>query len=215
MRCTEQFVAVESELDWAIRQTRRRGESFLDRGMISKLQSCLVEDGRLHLRLGDDAVLVQTAVVRGLASPVSFVLDGLKPRRRVVIECTTEKMIPLVDAYASDSAILESGEIDAVLRFRGKDIFYNYYDCVCLIARLERTFFSDHGFEIAHYAANASCRYSYLAQVGRSNVAVSWTTDDGEERRRYITVSRRTKNWLRKRRCSVDDIRSLARTASL
>jgi hypothetical protein len=165
---------------------------------VNELQTRFLEETRLLFRLAPRVSVIASPEVRGARGRVCFVLEDERRPRRVAIDLVPEKLDERLVARERTHAILAGGDVDAIILFRGKDVVRNPDDCGCLLARLEHTLFSSVGFEHACVNANPSARRYELHRNGTTYVPVPWTTDEGEEARRFVRVVRRLRKFPRR-----------------
>lgn len=188
-----------SGLEEAIEQARAGGVRYVAAGpAVNELQARFLEDTRMLFRLERHVVVVASAEVRGAHGRMCFVLADLRRGRRVALDLVPEKLDARLVTRERTHAILAGGEVDALIAFRGKDVVRNPDDCGCLLARLEHTLFSDVGFAHACVNANPSARRYELHRSGTTYVPVPWTTDEGEEAKRFVRVVRRLRKFRRR-----------------
>jgi hypothetical protein len=165
---------------------------------VNELQARFLEETRLLFRLAPRVQVIASPEVHGSHGRMCFVLDDEQRGRRVAIDLVPEKLDERLVSRERTHAILAGGDVDALILFRGKDVVRNPDDCGCLLARLEHTLFTDVGFEHALVVANPSARRYELNRRGTTFVPIPWTTDEGEEARRFVRVVRRVRKYPRR-----------------
>ena len=163
-------------------------------GPLNKLQPWFLKDGRLEHRLRPSVVIFETAPVAGAFADVCYVLHDKDSGRRVAIDLIPDSVADFFFDRDRHRGILRGGDVDSLVLFRGKDVFHACEDCVCLLARLEPSFFSDVGYDQALTAASPAARHRELKQHGISTVVVTWLDDNGDERPYAIKVFRRVRH---------------------
>jgi hypothetical protein len=153
----------------------------------------------LRKRIAPDAVLMHSLQLRA-GEYMCFLLA--REGRYVAIDIVTDATPHLLERERL-ADLVRRHPLDAVLVFRGKDVFYAMPDCVCMVARQEPLFFDSDGFENAMDAASPSARWSkILPYGGHARWLTDWVDDDGEVRFRYaeaVCFERRAVSRRRRR----------------
>jgi hypothetical protein len=148
-----------------------------------------------------DVHLTSNVVLEPRHWPATFVLRSSE--RTVAIECVSKRAESVCWEISKrrDYDLLQSGSVDAVIRFRGQDLYHEHCadNCVALLALLEPKFFDDRSTRNILSQAAPTVRN---LDLGPGNLffdaPLSWEDEHGEMRERTIVVIRRTRLTLRR-----------------
>lgn len=152
----------------------------------------------LPKRLKRETVIEQQAWLVG-ADGKNYRADFLIKRegRTIGIECDGKNYHDLDRDEARDAAILMAGDVHAIYRFRGQDIFYRLDDLFYLLWRYEPDFFSEHSAQIVQTLASAEVK-EQAEWWDRAGAVINYPMPGREDRSFELVMFRRTAEMFAK-----------------
>jgi hypothetical protein len=167
-----------TRLDQLLFDMREQGQRFSADGPLkSQLQPAFLEDLRFEQRMKHEVMVVQSATLEGWDEPVSYVLAN--DVERVAVQLVPKGVNKYFKGF--EYSVLAGGDVDAVVRFSGQDLFYFGKDCVAVLAHLHPGLYHRSGLWNTANEAEPATRQWEPQQPGWDSIEIPFTNKDGEE----------------------------------
>lgn len=157
---------------------REQGLQFMADGpQLSRLQRAFLEDLRFEMRMNPDVMIVQSASVEGWEDPVTFVIAN--EVERVAVQLVPKSITKFFKGF--EHHVLSGGDVDAVVRFWGPDLFYFGKDCAAIFAHLHPGFFHRNGLWNTDNEASPPTRDWEPSEPGWETLEIPFQNSEGED----------------------------------
>jgi hypothetical protein len=167
-----------THLDEVLFDMREQGLRFAAAGPVkSQLQPAFLEDLRFEQRMKHDVLVVQSVTLEGWGEPVSYVIAN--DLERVAVQLVPKDLTKYYKGFEYN--VLAGGDVDAVVRFCGQDLFYFGKDCIAVLAHLHPGFYHPSGLWNTENEAEPATREWQPDKPGWDSIEISFTNKEGED----------------------------------